>query len=329
MRRLHEGLDYKLYQIYIWGGLFLVAANILVRALTVEEADLATKRMFLVLLGPFLIWFAGVLLYWWWVFLFKGNRDLRRLSQAQHQGVPGIKALKSWSTLHQAMSLHGGNVRELIKSDRRAKRPVLLWYGCMNLGALWVAVPVVAGSLEIVEISGGAWLAGMVFWIALLLVGTPILVGWGGRSAEKAYLAPLGLAVTRTPGLTVDVLALIGDGQRLIPEGPAIVEGERYGRLVHIETIDKDSLTVLQASIPDFRVRSDDGKLVPEEGAPEAVKKALRSLRRAKRWRGIAVYAGSEGIAVQRESPGTNMWLYDLWLAEYLLENANRTASTS
>jgi len=27
------------------------------------------------------------------------------------------------------------------------------------------------------------------------------------------------------------------------------------------------------------------------------------------------------GIAVQRESKGTNMWLYDLWLAEYLLDN--------
>ena len=30
--------------------------------------------------------------------------------------------------------------------------------------------------------------------------------------------------------------------------------------------------------------------------------------------------AGSEGIGVQRESKGTNMWLYDLWLAEYLLD---------
>ena len=115
----------------------------------------------------------------------------------------------------------------------------------------------------------------------------------------------------------------MGGGQKLIPDGPAIVEGERHGRLVHIETIGKHSLTVVQAKMPEFKVQSNDGKLVPDEGAPEAVAKALRSLRKAKRWRGIAVYAGPEGIAIQRQSKGTNMWLYDLWLAEYLLDRSS------
>ena len=67
-------------------------------------------------------------------------------------------------------------------------------------------------------------------------------------------------------------------------------------------------------------MQSKDGKLVPDKGAPETVVKALRSLRKAKRWRGVAVYAGPAGIGVQRQSRGTNMWLYDLWLAEYLLD---------
>jgi hypothetical protein len=76
----------------------------------------------------------------------------------------------------------------------------------------------------------------------------------------------------------------------------------------------------VQAEVPDFKVQSNEGKLVPDRGAPEAVVKALKSLRKAKRWRGIVVYAGPEGIAIQRQSRGTNMWLYDLWLAEYLLD---------
>jgi hypothetical protein len=80
---------------------------------------------------------------------------------------------------------------------------------------------------------------------------------------------------------------------------------------------------VLQAEMPEFKVQSNDGKLVPDEGAPEGVAKALKSLRKAKRWRGIVVYAGPEGIAIQRQSKGTNMWLYDLWLAEYLLDEIN------
>ena len=90
--------------------------------------------------------------------------------------------------------------------------------------------------------------------------------------------------------------------------------------MVHIETIGKHSLTLLQARMPEFTVRSNDGKLVPDAGAPEAATKALRSLRKAKRWRGIVVHAGPEGIGIQRQSRGTNMWLYDLWLAEYLGE---------
>jgi hypothetical protein len=126
------------------------------------------------------------------------------------------------------------------------------------------------------------------------------------------------------PGIGVDVLALIGGGQKLIPDGPTIVEGERYGRLVHIEMIAKHSLTVVQAKTLEFTVQSNDGKLVPDEEAPDAVTKALKSLRKAKRWRGIVVHAAPEGIAVQRQSKGTNMWLYDLWLVEYLLDKTNR-----
>jgi hypothetical protein len=176
---------------------------------------------------------------------------------------------------------------------------------------------------------GGIWIAGVFVWVALMLVGTPALLGWGAKSSEKAYLTPLGLAVTRTTGLGVDVLALISGGQKLIPDGPAIVEGERYGRLVHIETIGKHSLTVVQAQTPEFTVQSNDGKLLPDDGAPEAIVKALKSLRKAKRWRGIVAYAGQEGLAIQRQSKGTSMWLYDLWLAEYLLDKINPSSGLS
>lgn len=321
MKQYHQGLDYRLYKIYIWGGAALIVVQIFVSTLVFDALDLPGPQAFLVIAGPMLLWFAGILLYWWWVFLFKGNRELEELSQAQGQGVPGIKALKSWNTLHQAMAICGGNVEELIKNAKRAQRPVLLWYGSLNLLAVWIICPITLGSLGIIQMGGaGIWLAGVFIWIALMLVGTPALLSWGSKRAEEAYLAPLGLALTRTPRLEADVIGLIGGGQKLIPDGPAIVEGERYGRLIHIETIGKHSLTVLQAKTPEFKVQSDDGKLVPDKGASEAVARALKSLRKAKRWRGIVVHAGPEGIGIQRQSKGTNMWLYDLWLAEYLLD---------
>jgi hypothetical protein len=47
---------------------------------------------------------------------------------------------------------------------------------------------------------------------------------------------------------------------------------------------------------------------------------ALKGLCKAKRWRGVEVTGRPEGIGIERESRGQNMWLYDLWLIERMLE---------
>ena len=320
MKRLHEGLDYTLYKIYSWGGLALYVAWVIVSTLVFDTLSLPGPQPFILIIVPQMLWFAGILLYWWWVFLFKGSRELEEQVEVHEKGLPGIKSLRSWNTLHQAMAIYGGDVEELRRNEKTARRPILIWYGCVNLLVVWIYGPITLGALGIFQLSLGIWLGGSLVWVVGMLAVTYFLLGWGGGAAEKAYLAPLGLAITQIPGLKPDEMGLMGGGQILIPDGPAIVEGERHGRLVHIETIDRYSLTVLQANLPEFRVQSDDGKLVPDRDAPEAVSQALKSLRKAKRWQGIEVNAGPEGIGVQRESKGTNMWLYDLWLAEYLLD---------
>jgi hypothetical protein len=320
MKQLHEGLDYTLYKIYTFGGLAVYVVWVLVSTLVFDALSRPGPLPFFMIIAPQMLWFAGILVYWWWVFLFKGSRELEERIEGQEQGLPGIKSLKSWNTLHQAMAISGGNVEELRRNEKKARRPILIWYGCTNLLAVWIYGPITLGSLGIFQLSLGVWLGGAFVWVALMLAVTYFLLGWGGGAAEKAYLAPLGLAITQMPGLKPDEMRVMGGGQTLIPGDPAIVEGARHGRLVHIETIDRYSLTVLQANLPEFRVHSDDGKLVPDRSATEAVAKALKSLRKAKRWRGIEVNAGPEGIGIQRESKGTNMWLYDLWLAEYVLD---------
>jgi hypothetical protein len=75
MKQLHQGLDYKLYQIYVWGGLPLIVVHILVSTLVFDVLDCPGSQGFLVLLVPLMLWFAGILLYWWWVFLFKGSGE--------------------------------------------------------------------------------------------------------------------------------------------------------------------------------------------------------------------------------------------------------------
>jgi len=204
-------------------------------------------------------------------------------------------------------------VEELIKNAKKANRPMILWFGCTNFIAIWVCGFISLGSLGFIPGKYFPILVyGVVIWVVLTIFVTPLILHWGSKVAEHAYLAPLGLAITQVPGLKPDVIGLIGGGQKLIPDSPAIVERERYGRLVHIETIDKYSLTILQANLPEFKVKSREGKLTPDKNAPGDVVNAFKNLRKAKRWQGIEVYAGPDGIAIQRESKGTNMWLYDL-----------------
>ena len=116
-----------------------------------------------------MIWVAGIFLYWWWVFLFKGNKELEELAQAQDEGIPGISSLKSWNTLHQAMSISGGDRGELIKNAKRAKLPIILWYGMSNLLALWICGPITLGSLEITQgFRLEIWVGGVFVWIVLM-----------------------------------------------------------------------------------------------------------------------------------------------------------------
>jgi len=321
---LHEGLDYKLYKIYIWGGLPLIVIYIFIATLIFGAHNLPGPQAFIVLGVPIMIWIGGIFLYWWWAFLFKDNKELKELAQAQNERIPGIDSLGSWNTLHQAMAISGGDIQELIKNAKKANHPMLFWYGGANILALWICCPVTLGSLEIIQGFGlRTWLAGVFVGIVLMLVMTAILLGWGSKTAEKAYLAPLGLAITQVPEIKQDVTDMIGGDQQLIPENPVIIEGERHGRLVHIETLDKNSLTVVQAQLPEFKVISEVGKLIHSKDAPDTVISALKSLRKAKRWQGVEVYSSPGGIAVRRKSKGSNKWLYDLWLDEYLLEKIN------
>ena len=103
MKRLHEGLDYTLYKVYVWGGLPAVVIQIVVSVLVFDAMELPTPQPFFVIMGPALLWFAGILLYWWWVFIFKGRHEWVEWRETPSQGVPPLKALQSWSTDSRGM----------------------------------------------------------------------------------------------------------------------------------------------------------------------------------------------------------------------------------
>jgi hypothetical protein len=334
MTRLHEGLDYLLYRIYIWGGIaamvIYVALVTYLDALEFIDVPRTGTAPLAIYSAPVTPWILGILAYWWWVFLFKGNKELKESVRKRPESTPEISALKSWSTLHTAMAIYGGNVDEILEATKAARRSVLIWYGMQNLLVLWILgnfwVWVYFQDDLPANYIMKVWVPGVIVILILFLVATPFLVGRSIKGGEAAYLAPLGLSLAEPPSDKPYISGVLSMGQAVIHEGATVFSGSRRGRPVHIETIGKRSYTWVQAEAPPFEILSQAGKLVADKEAPEAVIEALKGLRKAKRWRGVKATGGPEGIGIERESPGQNMWLYDLWLIERLLESIENRA---
>jgi hypothetical protein len=324
MIRLHDGLDYLIYKIYVWGGL----AAIVIFSLVMSLAGLLPptgNRALIILSLPVTIYFLGILAYWWWVFLFKGIRDLKKTLENPPEQPPGVRDLKNKSTLHRALSLYGGNFEEMLEYEKKSNRPVIIWYGLQNLLAFWVLGNFWVWNLFQKHLPSNyikaVWVPGVFIILALFFVLTPLLLWRARKAGTAAYLTPLGLYPMKSMTVELDLSGTPVDDQTRIPDGTMLLAGNRLGRRVVIEIRGKRSTTRAEAPLPPFEISSPEGKLIPHEGAPDAVQKALKGLRKAKRWKGIMVIGNSNGITIERESRRQNMWLFDLWLAERLLEN--------
>jgi hypothetical protein len=322
MTRRSEDLDYRLYRIYVWAGLAALVLYIVSLLLTSDVGRAARHTLVAV---PVLLWVLGVLAYWWWVFLVKETRATEASCRHRPQSTPPLRALRNWTTLHAAMAAYGGDVDAILQAARAARRPVIIWYGTMNLLILWIL-----GGFWVYfrdDSPGtrmGAWIGGVLVIMVLFAVVIPWLLSRASAGGEIAHLAPLGLSPAGPSPLEPPEPRIPGHGYPVRHDGARVIHGSRRGRPVHVETIGWRCYTFVGAAMPPFEIHSRAGKLVAGEGAPEAVTRALKGLRKAKRWRGIQVTGGPDGIGIERESRGWNMWLYDLWLIERVLESSTQ-----
>jgi hypothetical protein len=316
------GWDSLFYRVYIIGGLAVVVAVCLAVGLLSPAAEVEARLP--LIFGTVTLWFMGILAYWWVQLLFLGYAEPERWVKEDEEETPDIKALKSWSTLSEAMSVYGGDVEELKKLETAARRPVLEWFFWVNVLCLYCLSNPWLTILGILTPQRQRYfVAGVIGLIVFIMVRTCFLLGARVVAGEYAYLRPLGLEVAETPTLDFRRIA------RTAVEGPwglvahrgTVLAGTRHGRNVQVVVDGQRNYTMVEAQVPSFAVESRDGKLVAGKGAPPAVTESLKELRQAKRWVGTELHAGPEGIVVER-TPGRrqNMWLYDLWLAERLLE---------
>jgi hypothetical protein len=316
------GWDSLFYRVYIIGGLVVVVAVCLIVGLLSPPAEVEARLP--LIFGTVTVWFIGILAYWWVQLLFLGYTEPERWVKEDEDETPDIKALKSWSTLSEAMSIYGGDVEELKKLERAARRPVLEWFFWVNVLCLYCLSNPWLTVLGILTPQRQRYFAaGVIGLIIFIMVRTAFLLGASIGAGEYAYLRPLGLEVVETPTLDFKRIArtAVEGPWGLVRGGGVVLGGVRHDRPVQVVVDSQRNLTMVEAQAPSFTVESRAGKLVAGEGTPQAVKESLKELRQAKRWVDMELHAGPEGIVVER-APGRrqNMWLYDLWLAERLLE---------
>jgi hypothetical protein len=253
-------------------------------------------------LTPF---FGTFLAYWWLQLLAPGDK----VELVPRRSPPELSTLRRWNTLHEAMAAYGGDLQALAAWRAGTKRPLLEWLAWASVIALW---PLGLAWLYVFDVLsqdsfriGGYILAGIA---GLMLLRTYFLLGALDQGGAEEILAPLGLHEEQTVGRAQEK-----------PVSGLRYTGRRHGREVKITVRSGRSETRIAAKIPSFRIESQEGKLVAEEGAPIAVLQGLKGMRRARRWRGLSINAASGAVVADRHSRGRRMWLYDLWLIERLL----------
>jgi hypothetical protein len=103
-----------------------------------------------------------------------------------------------------------------------------------------------------------------------------------------------------------------------------VITGERGGRGVAIEATHEFSLVRLDVPTKPFQIEGRGDELIADPDAPDWVTSALGKIRAPARWRATTIRGGAEGLSVERPGNDGKSWLYDLWLAERLIESSRR-----
>ena len=272
------GRDSILYRVYVIGGLLGIVAYVLGLAFLAPDAD---EALWLPLVfGPITLWMAGILVYWWVQILFRGYTEPERWVKEDEDDTPDVKALRNWSTLSEAMTVHGGDVEELRKLEKAARRPVVEWFFWTNVITLYcLSNPWLSTMGLLTPERQRYFAAGVVGLIVFIMIRAYFLLGARVTASEYAYLRPLGLAVVELPTLDFRRIArtAVEGPWGLVAGGANVLAGTRNGRPLQVVIDGKRSHTMVEAQVPRFTVESREGKLVAGERAPKAVEDAEKN----------------------------------------------------
>ena len=308
-------------------GVFVVAAIAIVIATTTGQGEANPKLTLALIFGVIAVFL---------VILFALQRaDLERVSGADARDT----------------------ARGAAEGGREIENPTT-----MDDTALWAAMATGPIDREAVKARAAGWEAGrrsqnLAMLVTLLIILTvpsmyllesfvPLLIGgpliaiaalWGsiralmpGGEMDRGYdnvgkaMAPLGLAVTERPSVSIEMREPATPRMGPKIHGALVLSGERHERRVSVrldstETAARSEVS-LAAPVAEFSAKARDGRVRPADGAPAGVVAALKATPNSTRWKKVTIEGGPEGIVVQRKGGGQSDWLCDLWLAERLAE---------
>jgi hypothetical protein len=286
-------------------GVFVVAAAVVLIALTADSSDPNPKLQYGLIFGV-----VGLFLF---TLLFLQRGDLNRAAAGDERA-----AAQGAHEIHDPTKLDDGELwaalavkpidDDAIKARREmwgaGRRSIKL--GAVIVVLIFLTVPsiylfdtfiplLVGGPLIVIAALYGSWRA----------------IGPGGE-VDTAYelldrsMRPLGLGVAERPAVRMVTRAptMPGYSARLI--GPLVLTGERHGRRVEVHQEQNRSEVTVHAKAATF------------EGKPAEL---LGGLAESDRWKGVDVQGGPTGIVVTRKGD-LAAWLCDLWLAERLADQA-------
>jgi hypothetical protein len=177
---------------------------------------------------------------------------------------------------------------------------------------------------RIIDPNSVSWIGELAPFAPIVLLPLAMLwVRWMmGRSQRVANLSmePLDLELTDMPDIRVGPRGF-GDGKQGRAVGPTVMQGKRHGLPVRVELDSGEQVTKVGKSAPAFELSEAKGRLHAGSNAPAPVRTLVEKLKPSQQWRGIdKVEAGERGIVVNRSGSTPNGWMWDLWLAERLVE---------
>ena len=298
-------------------GVFVVAAVVIVIALTADSTDPNPKLQYGLIFGVVGVFFFTLLL------LQRGDIN-RAAAGDERSSAKGPHEVDDPTKLEDGELWAALAVKPIDDDAVKARRE--MWGAgrrSIRLGAvIGVLIFLTVPSIYLFESFIPLLIGGPLIAIAALY-GSWRAIGPGGE-VDTAYelldrsMKPLGLAVAERPDVRMVARAPTMPGYSARMIGPLVMTGERHGRHVEVRQEAGRSEVALRAKVPEFEAKARGGRFATEDGSSSAAA-VLDGLAKSERWKGVEVRGGAGEILISRKGDLAS-WLCDLWLAERLAE---------